>query len=183
MAVYKGALNFLVSEQQKRGKVPTWIWVFDTIPDYFNLYKLVGAAALRDGTISDSPKWISPGPKDIQVVENIAKYGSQKISRLVEIPFPIRRNGKLSFEKKPVPFLDGVVDTFRARKAVFNTPITLRGMHNRGFSLSDRVKLRIGMSIVSQCFFNEIKGKSSISKLIDSAIHSQYRTKNKFILG
>lgn len=179
-AVYKGAVDFLVSAPLRAGREASWIWVFDAIPDYFHLYKLVGAAALRDGTIAEKPRWLSPGLKAMRQNHRDVHFGGEVISRPIEVPFPLRREGKLAFERRPVPFIDGVVDVLRLRSSVFSSPHTLRHMHIRGFTLADRFRLRLGMSVPCESLFDDATGKPLSGRLLDSLIHRKFRTSNNF---
>jgi hypothetical protein len=57
IGLYTGCYHLLVREAIKKRITPTWIWVFDAIPSYFELYRWVGLAALRDMTVEDVPRW------------------------------------------------------------------------------------------------------------------------------
>lgn len=99
LGVYTGCFHLLAREAIKKGIQPTWFWVFDAIPQYFYLYKLAGAAVLRELTIVQNPRLISPGKRDLSIREvdgvKLIFYRGKIISRHVRTPIPSKANGNL----------------------------------------------------------------------------------------
>jgi hypothetical protein len=157
--VYAGCFHLLAREAIKKGIQPTWLWVFDAIPQYFYLYKLAGAAVLRDLAIAQKPRLVSPGKRDLDIrrVNGIKSifYRGKIISRHVRTPVPSKANGNLEFSLKEVPFLDGVVDVYKVEEAIINNPIFLRLKNRQGFSWADRMKIRLGLGIAAKRIFDE----------------------------
>lgn len=170
LGVYTGCFHLLAREPLKKGKQPTWLWIFDTIPQYFNLYKLAGIAVLRDLTISQKPSLVSPGKQDLTIkrVDGLKSifYQGKKISRHVRTPIPYKENGILDFSLKEIPFLDGVVDVNKVEEVIINNPIFPRLKNRRGFSWDDRKKMRMGLGIAAKRIFDE-DAKSFIGNAIN----------------
>ena len=157
--VYTGCYHLIVREAKKKGKAPTWLWVFDAIRPYFNLYKFAGAAVLRNLTIGEQPRLVSPGKKHMRLRGVDGKkaifYKGERISRNIEIPIPYYENEQLKFRFDNIPFLDGLVDVQRAEQIIIRKrPITLYLSGVEGFGLGDRAKLRIGLGIMAKRVFD-----------------------------
>jgi len=158
LGVYAGVYHLLVREAKKRGKQPTDIWVFDAIPAYFNLYKWVGTGVLRDLSIEDPPRWISPSKNSLETKDiNGSKslfYKGEKVSRNVKVPFPYKEEGELNFKIDDVPFLDGVIDTCKLEASIRKKPLLFFPVDGEGFSLKDRMKIRATLSTVGRRAFD-----------------------------
>ncbi len=165
LGTYIGCYHLMYREAIKKSLVPTWIWVFDAIPQYFNLYRYAGAAALRDLTIQDYPQFVSPNLKQLKKenYNNIKhyKYKEKIVSREIDIPFIIN-NGVLQVKHKQVPFLDGIVDIKKIHRAIDVNPITLSPLKFEGFDLEDMIKLRLTLAILGQKRFERKKGLQKI---------------------
>ena len=115
--LYTGWYHIGVRDAVNKGITLTWCWIFDAVKNYFKLYKLVGAGVLRDFSIGDPPRLISPSLQDIYERETHGVkelfYNGKKISRSVLIPIPFKKNGDIEFKNEEVPFLDGLVDIRR----------------------------------------------------------------------
>ncbi len=159
LGVYTGCYHLLVREARKKDLTPTVYWVFDAIPAYFQLYRYAGAAVLRDFTIANPVQYISPNKTKIKrvIVEGQEQlfYDDMLISRNVKVPFPRKESGSVSFKYKYVPFLDGLVDIRRGEKAVQLSPIFLHLAGIKGFTLGDRVRLRLGAGVIGKRVWDE----------------------------
>ena len=157
MGLYTGWYHIGVRDAVNKGMTPSTLWLFDAVKNYFNLYKLVGGAVLRDPTIDNPPCIISPSPKNI--VERVHEgekalfYRGRKISRSVKVPLPFIKDGELIFKYENVPFLDGIVDARMRSETIRKRPLVLSLKEDKGFSLSDRLMLRIGLTVVSKRSF------------------------------
>ena len=157
MGLYTGWYHIGVRDAVNKGKTPSTLWLFDAVKEYFNLYKLVGGAVLRDPTIDNSPQVIAPSIKDIK--EGVHKgekaliYKGKPISRLVKTPIPFMEDGSLKFKYENIPFLDGVVDARMRSETIRKRPLVLSLKKDKGFSLNDRLMLRIGLTVVSKRSF------------------------------
>lgn len=154
LGVYTGAYHLLVREAKKKGKRPTSIWVFDAIPAYFKLYKLVGASVLRDPSIEEPPRLISPDKRELEnrVIggEKTLFYKGEAVSRIVPVPIPSKENGELEFHVKGIPFLDGVVNTEGLEESIRKRPLLFFPVDGDGFSLKDRMQIRATLSTVGK---------------------------------
>ena len=114
---------------------------------------------LRNNLIKVNPEWISPSKRYFSIKsENNREsiyYENNKVSRNIEIPFPTTINGQLSFEKKSVPFINGLIDIHILEDMIKKDPITLSKSRIYGLSIRDRKKLRFGLGIVGQRAFEE----------------------------
>ena len=150
LGVYTGLYHLLVREPRNRGKEETSIWVFDAIPKYFHLYRLAGAAVLRDPTIETQPRHISPTITDIKLGDGGRSllYKDEVISRGVETFKPIPGIlGDLGSVKEEVPFLDGIIDISKMEQAVREDPLGLTALKYEGMTDQDMEILRIAVSI------------------------------------
>ena len=150
LGIYVGLYHLLVREPRNRGKEETSIWVFDAIPKYFHLYRLAGAAVLRDPTIEAQPRHISPTISDIKLGDGgkCLLYKDELISRSVETFKPIPGIlGDLGSVKEEVPFLDGVIDIGKMEQAVKEDPLGLTTLKYEGMTNQDMEILRIAVSI------------------------------------
>lgn len=167
LSVYTGAYHLLVREARNKGLTQTHIWVYDAVIKYFNLYRFIGAGVLRNALIKSNPEWLSPEKRFLTKKNEKNRdsffFKNTKISRNIEVPFPINKNGQLSFERKLVPFIDGLIDIHILEEMIKKDPITLSKSRIHGLSIKDREKLRFGLGIVGRRAFEE----SEKSQLID----------------
>lgn len=157
VGVYTGCYLFLVREAIEKHLTPTWIWVFDAIPSYYNLYRWAGAAVLRDFAIEDPPRRISPlfnTSTELGMGHKPIFWGDSLISRTVLTPIPTKKGSALSFSKKEIHFLDGLIDIHIMEKFVktakgfpFKTGI-------KGFGMADRIRLRAIQTLTQKKFFD-----------------------------
>ena len=142
LGLYCGLNHLLVREAHNRQKTATLLWLFDAIPQYFNLYRYAGAAVLRDFTLRDKPKFISPSRRYLLKKSSngstFIEYRGEKISRSVPVPAPYRKKNGVKFKKQETPFLDGVVDLRLLEKAIQVTPNNLTSIHFDGFTEKDK---------------------------------------------
>jgi hypothetical protein len=179
LGLYTACGQLLVREAIRKGRTPSWLWVFDAIPAYFNLYRWAGGAVLRDWTVRDQPRWFSPQLKDMKKEgKNGQKslfHRGEMISRPVQVPIPQRQEGGLEFVSKDVPFLDGLVDYCHMEyESVRRNPLFLSGERLGGFSLQDRVKLRIALAITGRRAFEQFHGGHLFSNLLNRWIRKRY---------
>jgi hypothetical protein len=157
MGLYTGWYHIGVRDAVNKGKTPSTLWLFDAVKEYFNLYKLVGGAVLRDPTIDNSPQIIAPSTKDIKdgvhKGEKALFYKGKMISRPVKTPMPFMEAGTLKFKYEDVPFIDGVVDARLRSETIRKRPLVLSLKEDKGFSFTDRIMLRIGLTVVSKRSF------------------------------
>ena len=144
LAVYYGAYNLLKRGANKNGIVPAWIWVFDSIPAYFNLYRYAGAAVLRDSSINEASHLISPGKRDLtkKAKEKSILYEDSVISRNILVPIPKKHKDGLSFATREVPFLDGVIDIIKIEKSAYKYTLTMRDLKHKGINYKDLCRIR-----------------------------------------
>ncbi len=168
IGLYCGCYHMLVREARKTQKIATTLWVFGAIPQYFNLYRYAGAGVLRDFTIKEKPQFLSPSKKAITTqVKNNAKilsYEGTMISRDVIIPIPVRDNGTVTYEKRYVPFLDGIIDISKVEKAIQDDPHNLSSLHYKGFNDRDKLFLKSTLSLIGRRAFNDKKPELPKSK-------------------
>lgn len=157
--IYVGCYHLLVREAINVGRTPTSIWAFDAIPNYFGLYKIAGGAVLRDPLIVDKPRFISPRIDKIE--ERLAGdavdlfYKGEKISRNVTTTIPLKDAvGRLHFERKAVPFLDGVVDITMLEESVMNTSSPFHASNIEEFTLKERMKLRLAFGVINKRYYD-----------------------------
>ena len=147
------------------------MWVFDAIPEYFNLYRFAGAAVLRDLTIENPPRLVSPCKRDIQMrktsLEKAYFYNNERISRNVRTPIPYNNgDGPVKFRMEDVPFLDGLVDMHRLEKGIKNSPALPSLKNYKGFSTEDKMKLRTGLAISAKRAYEDRSINESLIKKI-----------------
>lgn len=177
LGLYTGAYHLLVREARKRNQTTTDIWVFDAMPSYFQLYKWAGAAGLRDITIEDIPRWVSPGTRHLEKSGNGNgdfdwSYKGEVISRDVQIPIPNYIDGELKFALKAVPFLDGVVDISRVESMIRSDPLKLDLMGTEGFNMKDRAMLRVALSTIGKRAFEDVYDGGLKDKITESINHA-----------
>ncbi len=179
LGLYTACGQLLVREAIRKGRTPSWLWVFDAIPAYFNLYRWAGGAVLRDWTVRDKPRWRSPQLKDMkrETLDGLKHifHRGEVISRTVKVPIPQIKEGRLEFVEKDVPFLDGLVDYFHLEyESIRHRPLFLSGERLSGFSLPDRIKLRIALAITGRRAFEQFHGGNLFSNLLNRWILSRY---------
>jgi len=172
MGLYTGWYHIGVRDAVNKGNTPSTLWLFDAVKEYFNLYKLVGGAVLRDPTIDNSPQVIAPTIKNIKdgvhKGEKALFYKGKMISRTVKTPIPFREDGLLKFKYEDVPFIDGVVDARMRSETIKKGPLFLSLKEDKGFSLADRLMLRIGLTVVSKRSFEvDHHPSNNISKFVN----------------
>lgn len=174
LGLYVGAYHLLIREARNKGLVPTPLWVFDAIPKYFNLYKLVGCASLRYTAIEDDPRWLAPSPeKLIPKRDNSGEthlfYKGEKVSRNVPVPRVSIEDTQPNFTIKRIPFLDGAIDLHKLESYGQTHPYLLNIKNILGFSLADRLKMLLTLNVVGKRYIleNRTKGKRWIRKWIN----------------
>jgi hypothetical protein len=154
IGAYVGAYHLLVREARRKGRQSTHIWVFDAIPRYFHLYRLVGAAVLRDPTIETPPRHISPNVRDMEELVKADKkcvvYKGEVISRSMMVPMPYEEVGELQFVMEEVPFLDGVIDIHKIEYAIQTSPVELSPVRYQGMTDEDITMLRTALSVLGK---------------------------------
>ena len=159
LGVYIGCYHLAVREAKKKGIPATWVWVFDAIPSYFNLYRFAGMATLRNMTIETKPQLISPNKSDMGIRNEGEHrpifYRGNRISRNIKVPIPVHKRGTLHFTLKDIPFLDGVVDVHRLEEAIRKGPNLLSLDGCAGFNWRNRIKLRMALGILAKRSFEQ----------------------------
>ncbi|OPX19289.1 MAG: hypothetical protein BZ151_10060 [Desulfobacca sp. 4484_104] len=159
LALYAGWYHLGMREAEKKGWTPTWLWVFDAIPSYFNLYKLVAKAVLRDWTIEMPVKLVSPAGKHLHIkqVDGCKEifYQGRKISRSVKTLIPIIGSTALRYKYEDVPFLDGLVDVKKLSAEVEQGVVLTSFEGREGFCLNDKIKVRIGLGVTAKRAFEQ----------------------------
>jgi len=175
LAVYYGAYNLLKRDANKKGIIPTWIWVFDAIPAYFNLYRYAGAAILRESSITENSTLASPGKRDLKkdIKNNYVLYNNSIVSRKIVVPIPKTNHGKLSFIKKEVSFLDGVIDIIKIEKSAYRYPLSMRDLKYQGVNTKDLLSMRGCLSTIGSRTFQEFN-RFNIPSRIFSLIQRKY---------
>lgn len=165
LGIYVGLYHLLVREPRNRSLTETNVWVFDAIPEYFHLYRLAGAAVLRDLTIKDSPRHISPGVEEIKIGEYKGDkcwfYKNDIVSRTVTVPIPQNTSGKLEFKMTDVPFLDGVIDIQIIEEALRNDPFGMSLLKYEGMSDRDMQLLCIAVSCFGKRHYEQVYGTNN----------------------
>jgi hypothetical protein len=167
IGLYTGCYHLLVREAIKKRITPTWIWVFDAIPSYFNLYRWAGWAALRDMTVEDTPRWLSPPIRATKKTPGSLQYRGEEISRGVRVPIPQRENDSLMFQMTDVHFLDGVIDLCRNESLIFNSPVSLSPVKLREFGWGDKLKMRVSLTITTKRCYEDSHPNHTISNLLN----------------
>ena len=159
LGVYTGAYHLLVREARKYRLRPTTLWVFDAIPQYFQLYRFAGAAVLRNPSIETPSRLISPGKDNVYEEttggQRTIHYQGECISRPLSVPIPSNCNGELEFNMEDVPFLDGLVDIELVERAVRQSPTELQPLMFNGMEDQDISMLRMGLSVIAHRFFED----------------------------
>lgn len=159
IGLYAGGYHLLVRTPRLRRGIESWLWVFDAIPSYYNLYRLAAGSVLRDPTLDTPPKWLAPNPA--RFVESSEKgfprmsLGNRVISRSVSVPIPRIENGTPSFPLRKEAFIDGLLDIHKLEGAIGRRPLVLDLTHCEGFSLTDRMKLRSALTLTGDAAFRE----------------------------
>jgi hypothetical protein len=177
LGVYTGLYHLLVREPRNRGIEETSVWLFDAIPKYFHLYRLAGAAVLRDPSIENVPRYISPRVCDIEksAEGDILLYKSEVVSRPVETLKPIPGIlSDLSFVREPVPFLDGVIDIHRVENAIRVDPLGVSSIRYEGMSDEDMDILAIAQTVFANRLYEQNHGS-------DQALVSVYSSRREFV--
>jgi hypothetical protein len=178
IGLYTGAYHLLVREAIKKNHTPTWLWVFDATPFYFNLYRWAAAAVLRDPTIEDKPRWVSPnaakGKKsDALNGDGAIYFQGRPISRAVKTLIPQKGTEKLEYKTDVVHFLDGVVDCVRADRIVRKAPFFHSSINDQGFLLSDKLKLRLGLTIPGKRTYDNHHADNPLVNFLNSLAFKQ----------
>ena len=166
LGVYTGWYHLGVREARKKGKLPTTLWVFDAIPEYFYLYKLIGKAVLRDWTIDAPPRLVSPQPRQIKFSEidgeEVILWNGEKISRSLKVLIPMAGGTKFAYRYEDVPFLDGLVDIEYLENDLRKNNFLTDYEGRVGFSLKEKTRIRMGQSIVGKRVFDEVYGPRNL---------------------
>lgn len=140
--IWFGCYNLLFRKAIKKNITPTWIWVFTAIPSFYNLYRWVGAAVLRNKTIGNYPRWISPGLDSLAIDGNEITYKGEVVSRNISIP-SLRGGANKYLELEQIPFIDGLVDMKRLEDFYSRESAgTLMPINYEGFGISDNTQYR-----------------------------------------
>ena len=145
LGMYTGFYHLSSREPNKKGETPTYLWVFDAILPYFNLNRLVGSVLLNPA-IENPPRLISPKMKDIKMEDINSKalfYKGEKISRNAKVPYPYKENNELKFKMEDIPFLDGLSDVRRLKKAIRKSPVLLSPIDYKGLNWKDKIYFRM----------------------------------------
>ena len=166
LGVYTGWYHLGVRWARKAGLTPTTLWVFDAIPPYFYLYKLIGKAVLRDWVIDNPTRFVSPRLRELKQTEikgeNVILYNGKKISRPLKTFIPQKNSSGWTYRYEDVPFIDGLVDTEQLESdARFNRILT-RYDGRVGFDLREKIKIRLGQSLVGKRTFEDIYGPNNL---------------------
>ncbi|MBN2098964.1 MAG: hypothetical protein JW753_05135 [Dehalococcoidia bacterium] len=129
------------------------------MPKFFHLYRLAGAAVLREPTIQIPPHHISPNINDLEdgIVDNTSciMYRGESISRSVRVPVPYEDITGLQFKMEDVPFMDGVVDILKLEDAVIQSPEQLASVRYEGMTEEDMGMLRIAISVLGRRHYED----------------------------
>jgi hypothetical protein len=159
IAICTGAFHLLIKEARNRNRTETFLWVFDAIVPYFNLYRIAGAAVLRSFTLKDPPRYISPSPDKIVYKRESdqvnAYWGEEIISHSVKVPQLHIENGNITYKTEEIIYLDGIVDLHRVEKAMIESPIELLPLKNEGMTEEDMQMLRAAVSVVGRRGYEE----------------------------
>jgi hypothetical protein len=148
LGIYTGLYHLLVREPRNLGTTETFIWLFDAIPKYFHLYRLAGAAVLRDPSIEEKSRYLSPRVCDIIVDNGTLVYKDEMISRPVKVLKPIPGIlGDLSFIKEDVPFLDGVINIHKIEDAIRKDPLGVSPIRYEGMTDEDMEILAFAQTV------------------------------------
>jgi hypothetical protein len=169
LGIYVGLYHLLVREPRNRDLVETHVWVFDAIPKYFHLYRLAGAAVLRDMTINDSPRYVSPAVEDIKEGEHEGDkcwlFKNDIISRVVPVALPQKIFADMEFQITNVAFLDGVINIHDMEKAVRNDPFELSMLKYEGMSDTDMQVLGIAVSCFGKRHYEQVYSNNRAARL------------------
>lgn len=173
IGLYTGCYYLFNQEAINRQITPTWIWVFDAIPAYFKLYRLAGAAMLRDLLVGSPPQKVSPR---FDLKDNRSKgahpiiFRDKVVSRIVKVPFPSKEIEKLLFTHQDVHFLDGVVDTHIMEKSVVKSKGLPFSMGIKHFGLVDKIKLRVGLTLTGEKHFKYYHAGSVFNNIVNTLV-------------
>jgi len=166
LAVYTANYHLLAREAGRNGNKPTHIWLFEAEPDYFNLYKLAGAAVLRDATIDNPPRHISPSKKDWEEVtangKKAIKYKGELISRNMRTLARSVDEGKMDFQMEDTPVLDGLTNIAMIERAIKENPLDLAHVTYDGISKTDIDMLRTSLTLTCKRVYDEYHGDNEI---------------------
>jgi len=160
-----GAYHLLSRESNKRGEIPTYLWVFDAILPYFNLYRLVGSVLINPA-IENPPRLISPKMKDVKMEDINGKalfYKGEKISRNAKVPYPYKEDNKLKFKMEDIPFLDGLSDIRRWKNATRKSPVLLSPIDYEGFDWKDKIYFRMISGVLGRRGYEDFEGNTAVN--------------------
>lgn len=159
VGLYTGLYHLLVREARRKERQATHIWVFAAIPMYFQLYRLAGAAVLRDPTIENPPRHISPNIDDIQYASVEGKkcviYNHEVISRNIRAPIPCHSVDHQQWALEDVAGLDGLIDIQKVEEAVQTDPVEISPIRYQGMTQQDIDKLRIDLSVLGKRYYED----------------------------
>ena len=139
-------IHLLDQKPRRDGNLPTRLWVFDAVADYFRIYTMTGAA-LRDPTISDTPSWTVSG---VDRLRSKRQSGPNKVEselvRSVLVPVPVKATNGITFKRRPIDFVDGVVDMDRWNISIKKSPWKLKHVTQQGISQSEWMTMRFSSS-------------------------------------
>jgi hypothetical protein len=171
VSVYTGCYQLLVRDARMQDLAPTWLWLFDAIPAYFNLYRIAGAAFLRDAALEDKPRVISPGRRDLEARRTSGAssiyYRGECVSRNVKVPIPSKGESGLRFDLEDVPFLDGLVDLRRIERAITGDPEYLSLGEFEGLDRHVKIRLRLALAVMAREAFREDCALSALARFLN----------------
>ncbi len=172
IAICTGAFHLLIKEARNKNKTETFLWVFDAIVPYFNLYRMAGAAVLRSFALKSPPRYVSPSPEKIVYKHEgdqiNAYWGEELISHSVKVPQLHIENGNITYKTEEIIYLDGLVDLRRVEKAMRENPIDLLPLKNEGMTDEDMQMVRGAVSIVGRRGYEEYhKNNPKVMAVID----------------
>jgi hypothetical protein len=139
MGMYFAIYYILVYQMIKHGLTPCWIWSYDAISLFHNLYRKASLsnAYLRDMSISDNPEMIVASIRDLITVKHNGtekvSYKGKIVSRDVPVDVPKLINGAVVFTRETIPFIDGMVDIRQYDKTTAVMGGSLAYFENSGF--------------------------------------------------
>ncbi len=159
IAICTGAYHLLIREARNKDKTETFLWVFDAIVPYFNLYRIAGAAVLRSFTLKDPPRYVSPGADRIIYKKEgdqiKAYFNDEVISQSVKVPQLHLENGNIIYKMEDIIYLDGLVDLHKVERAMIESPIELLPIKYEGMTEEDMQKVRAAVSVVGRRAYEE----------------------------
>jgi hypothetical protein len=150
LGLYTGGYNLLIRKPKINKIKQTNLWVFDAIPQYFNLYRYAGAV-LRDSTINQN-RILSPNLKDSKDYRkdgsNTIIFNGDKISRELLTLIPKKNNGQFDFTHQGIAFIDGLVDGYKLDEIIDNPTKTFLSFKHKGISFKELIAIRASIGLI-----------------------------------